>query len=347
MRVKREGFTLVELLVVIAIIGILIALLLPAVQAAREAARRSQCSNNLKQFGIAAHNYHDVHKAFPRGGYVGLGGDFGAGEAWRIWQGFSVHTMLLPYMEQNAIYDNVQWNRTWYNNPVTVRNVKVAAFLCPSAGRAPETTDIWQGGPGCNYAVSFGPTLNWVNPTNRQGPGAISPHKETAIADIRDGTSNTILAGEILSGDANGGSYLPGEPVRNVTYGSGSAGSAWEYPNANVTNQATIEAWGANCEGNKGDHLSSNGWGFLGANYTQTIFNTVAGPNWRYPTCIATGPPGYSSDRDGIYPSRSFHPGGSQHALGDGSVRFISETIQWDLYQALGSKSGGEPVSPP
>ena len=341
MRVKRVGFTLVELLVVIAIIGILIALLLPAVQAAREAARRSQCSNNLKQFALAAHNYHDVHKTFPRGGYIPT--TLGP-EAWRIWQGYSVHTMLLPYMEQNAIFDNIQWHREWYNQTQTVRNTAIAAFQCPSAGKAPLHTSIWNGGPGCNYAVSFGPTLDWVNPTNRQGPGAFSPQRETSMADLRDGTSNTILAGEMLTGDGNGGIYLPGEPVRNAQYG---VARPWEYPNASVTLQSNIDAWGAQCEANKGDHLSSNGWGFLGANYTQTCFNTVAPPNWKYPTCIATGPPGYSSDRDGIYPSRSYHPGGSQHALGDGSVRFIGETIQLDLYQALGTKSGGEPVSPP
>ncbi len=344
MRVKRDGFTLVELLVVIAIIGILIALLLPAVQAAREAARRSQCSNNLKQFGIAAHNYHDVHKTFPRGGYIGRAPQFGASEAWRIWQGYSVHTMLLPYMEQNAVYDNIQWNLVWYNNALTVRNIKVAAFLCPSSMRAPESTSIWNGGPGCNYGASFGPTLNWVGSTSRQGPGAFSPQLETAFADIRDGTSNTILAGEMLSGDGNGGAYLPGEVVFSAYGQSG----PWEYPNASVTTQSFIDAWGAQCEAGKSTHLSRTGWHFLGANYTQTIFNTVATPNWQYPSCVASGNlPGMGSDRNGIYPSRSFHPGGSQHALGDGSVRFIGETVQWDVYQALGSKSGGEPVSPP
>ncbi len=343
MRAKRRGFTLVELLVVIAIIGILIALLLPAVQAAREAARRSQCSNNLKQFALASHNYHDVHKTFPRGANppVNCG----------IWQGFSVHAMLLPYMEQNAIYENINWGLTWYDQALTVRNVPLAALLCPSADKAPPSTDIWSGGPGSNYAVCYGPILDWEGPTdasgnrqNRQGPGAFSTRRETAISELRDGTSNTILAGEVLSGDGNGGSYMPGEPVTNVTY---SGSRPWEYPNASVTSQSDIEAWGAQCEAGKSSHLSSNGWGYIGTNYTQTVFNTVAPPNWRYPTCIATSPPGYSSDRDGIYPSRSFHPGGSQHALGDGSVRFITETIEWATYQALGTKSGKESVSPP
>jgi type II secretory pathway pseudopilin PulG len=329
---------------VIAIIGILIALLLPAVQAAREAARRTQCSNNLKQFVLAGHNYHDVYKTFPRGGYIGAAPEFGASEAWRIWQGYSVHTMLLPFIEQTAIYDNVQWHRVWYNQALVVRNTKIDAFLCPSATKAPENTNIWNGGPGCNYAVSFGPTLDWVNPVGRKGPGAFSPQKETSMSDIKDGTSNTIWAAEMLTGDGNGGAYWPGEPVRNAQYG---APRPWEYPSPSVTDQATVEAWGMQCEANKADHLSSNGWGWHGANYTQTCMNTVATPNWRYPTCIATGPPGYSSDRDGIYPSRSYHPGGSQHAIADGSVRFVAETVDWYVYQSAGTKSGGESVQLP
>ncbi len=336
---RRVGFTLVELLVVIAIIGILIALLLPAVQAAREAARRSQCTNNLKQFALAAHNYHDVHKTFPRYSYISFMKGAGANlDAWRIWQGYSVHTMLLPFMEQQAIYDNINFQTEWYNNPVALRTVKIQAFLCPSSTKAPENNSIWSGGPGCNYAVSAGPMLYWVY-NSRSGPGAFSPHRETTMADFKDGTSNTILAAEVTSGDGNGGTYLPGEPVRNATY---SGPTPWEYPNLA---RADIENWGIQCEANKNDHLSSNGWGWLGSNYTQTVFNTVVPPNWKYPTCIATNPPGYSSDRDGLYPSRSYHPGGSVHALADGSVRFITETIDYDMYQYLGTKAGGETVS--
>lgn len=105
-RWRKRAFTLVELLVVIAIIGILIALLLPAVQAAREAARRSQCLNNLKQFALAVQNYHDVYKVFPRQGYLYWMPNFGVNrDPWRIWQGFSVHTMILPFIEQRAVYD--------------------------------------------------------------------------------------------------------------------------------------------------------------------------------------------------------------------------------------------------
>ena len=111
MRRRLKGFTLVELLVVIAIIGILVALLLPAVQAARGAARRMSCSNNMKQWALACHNYHDVYKKFPRYGFISFMYPEQAyiNERWRIWQGYSVHTMLLPYIEQDAIYNHINW----------------------------------------------------------------------------------------------------------------------------------------------------------------------------------------------------------------------------------------------
>ncbi len=351
---RLKAFTLVELLVVIAIIGILIALLLPAVQAAREAARRSQCTNNLKQFALAGHNYHDVYKTFPRHSYIpsslGCMPKGATCDAWRIWQGFSVHTMLLPYIEQRSIYDNIMWDSSggapdwaWYNNPASVWNVRIDGYLCPSATKAPETaSNIWAGGPGCNYAVSNGPTLYWASGTRWHHPGVFTPHFEIPMSDIKDGTSNSIFAAEVLTGDGDSGFYWPGEPVRNATY---SGAGPWVYPNLP---QSSIDPWGAailaHITASPTDHLSSNGWGWLGSNYTQTVFNTVVGPNWKYPSAGATGPPGYSNDRDGIYPSRSHHPGGSNHALADGSVRFISETIDYDTYQHLGTRKGGEVV---
>ncbi len=368
MTTRRKGFTLVELLVVIAIIGILVALLLPAVQAARGAARRMTCSNNLKQFGLAAQNYHDVHKTFPRYGFQSyLNGDPPSwtnrewDERWRIWQGYSVHTMLLPYMEQQVIFSKIRFAPNaappaegnvidpfvWYNQRYTqdgrsraIWNNRLPEFICPSADKPPATpTDnLWTGGPGSNYAVSAGPTLWWVGDFNT-APGAFSPNKETSMAEFKDGTANTIFAGEVLTGNGNGNIYLPGEPIRNRQY---SGPGPWHWPNLP---QDLMEEWGIQCDGNLGDHLSSNGWGWLGANYTQTVFNTVVQPNWRYPTCIATGPPGYSSDRDGNYPSRSNHGPGSMHLFADGSVHFLKESIEYNLYQAFGTKAGGDIAS--
>lgn len=335
--VSRRGFTLVELLVVIAIIGILVALLLPAVQAAREAARRSQCANNLRQFALAAHNYHDVHNTFPRFGYAPTGHG--------LWRGYSAHTMLLPYMEQGALYDQVhQYAIAGVapdETPAEVRTVQVSGFICPSDTRPLEHESFWSGGPGSNYAVSAGPTLywDWEHEGGRAAfPGVFTRAWETRMADIHDGTSNTILASEVRRGDGSGSIYTPGEPVRNVHYGGP---TPWNFPNLPI---AEITAWGEQCHDNRGDHLSSAGWHWMPANYTQTVFNTVAPPNWRYPSCIANEPPGFSSDRPGLYPARSHHPGGANTAMADGSVRMVSETIDFHTYQVMGARASGEPV---
>lgn len=331
-KLGRTGFTLVELLVVIAIIGILVALLLPAIQAAREAARRGECHNNVKQFVLAAQNYHGVYNTFPRFTYPATGRSH--------WQGYSVHTMLLPYIEQQATFDQIDFlppGREWYNGGNDfMKTTKIDGFLCPSDVSPVNfgSTDVWHAGPGCNYAVSIGPTLDWDN-TNTT-PGVFRMHVETAMRDVIDGTSNTIMASEMLRGDDSGGTYVPGEPVRNAQYGS--------FPSVS---KADIDAWGVQCEANKHDHLSSNGWHWQGANMTQNVFNTVAPPNYQFPTCIAVNPPGMASDRDGLYPARSRHPGGCNTAMVDGSVQFLTDDIEWDLYQALGTRAGGEAVEVP
>jgi prepilin-type N-terminal cleavage/methylation domain-containing protein/prepilin-type processing-associated H-X9-DG protein len=349
----QKGFTLVELLVVIAIIGILIALLLPAVQAAREAARRSQCTNNLKQFALAVHNYHDVYKTFPRQSYISFLAGSGVNlDPWRIWQGYSVHTMILPYIEQRAIYDRIDWRiwDGWYNQPAQLREAVIQTFLCPSDMKAPQTG--WLHGPGCNYAVNSGPWLIWWD-YSQMCPGTFRPNLETTIAEVIDGTSNTIMASEVLKGDDNGAQYLPGEPVRNVIPSWYNHGDPNTYLAPTLRNQPVqpyidnLNAWGIQCQANIGDHLSNNGWNWMGANYTQTVFNTIVPPNWQYPTCIAEGPPGMASDRDGAYPARSYHPGGCNHAMVDGSVRFISNTVDLPTYWALGSRAGRESVQAP
>ncbi len=345
---SRRGFTLVELLVVIAIIGILVALLLPAIQAAREAARRSECVNNTKQFVLATHNYHDVYNTFPRYTFL-FRAHHATSEGWRCWQGRSVHSRLLPYMEEQSTFDQIDDTREWYNGPnanspsgtnnVTVWRTQIDSFLCPSDPVSPiQSTSLWSGGPGCNYGVSIGPTMHWLD---NNGPGAFRAHRDTAMASFIDGTSNTIFMGEITRGDGSGGRYVPGEPVRNRTYPNDGT-RVW--PNLDV---ARLDAWGLQCEGNKGDHLSSNGWHWFGTNATQNVFNTVVPPNWRYPTCIADGPPGMASDRNGNYPARSWHPGGVNMGMGDGAVRFMTANMQYEVIWALGTRKGQEAVEVP
>ena len=190
-KIRRQGFTLIELLVVIAIIAVLIALLLPAVQSAREAARRSQCINNLKQIGLGLHNYHSTIDKFPMGNAIAYS-DPGVQTTWGT---FSSLAMMLPYVEQTPLYNscNFAWT-VWYGTGnavnLTVWNVKVASFLCPSDGNA-----------GLNhfnsYHASYGTgTDPWSSNTN----GIFAPENTAyGLRDITDGSSNTIAFVEGLT----------------------------------------------------------------------------------------------------------------------------------------------------
>lgn len=153
----KRGFTLIELLVVIAIIAILIALLLPAVQQAREAARRSQCKNNLKQFGVAMHNYHDAYKAFQRANYSSVT------TSTTGWQGFAGHVMLLPFLDRTPLYKQIDFKQAfWGGANATLKATKLPQFLCPSDSGWQFGTygnDGGTDGGGNNYFVSGGPSL--------------------------------------------------------------------------------------------------------------------------------------------------------------------------------------------
>ncbi len=312
---KSHGFTLVELLVVIAIIGILIALLLPAVQAAREAARRMQCSNNLKQIGLALHNYHTAHGVLPYASGEGRGPN--APDAWGgIWC-----TMILPYLEQQALYDAIDFNLHHKNLPEHIVKTPIPVYACPSdAGGAdailegrfardnpPVAMGLW-------YTASIGPThpdqclfcpdqtpksdnwccQGWNFGTDAGGGfprgssvGMFGRYKWPVIgfAQVRDGLSNTLMVGETLP--------------RQCSFISAFA------PNFNVSPT----------------NIPLN-----------TFVSNEQKPNedW-YRVC------GF----------KSRHPGGANFVLGDGSVHFISETIDFRLFNALGTRAGGEAASMP
>jgi prepilin-type N-terminal cleavage/methylation domain-containing protein len=184
----RSAFTLVELLVVIAIIGVLVALLLPAVQYAREAANRMSCSNNLKQIGLAMHNYHDVHRRLPPG-WIGTTDDPAAPTGW----GWA--SMILPQIEQGPLYDRIDFNvPVAHAANADERTVVIASYLCPSDGGE----DRWEHGgiefARSNYVASFGTFETEEAPAN--GDGVFFRLSKTKFASITDGLSNTLLVGE-------------------------------------------------------------------------------------------------------------------------------------------------------
>lgn len=335
---SKRAFTLVELLVVIAIIGVLIALLLPAVQAAREAARRSQCMNNLKQLALGMHNYHDINGEFPRNRYGGT--DFG----WNAWHSWSASYKVLPFIEQENLYDRFDRSQGWGYHYNDVMLTKVDTFLCPSAASRPDRSSVSWGGPGSNYGWCTGSTVKTVWGNANEFNGMIIHRKELKMADTTDGLSNTIIASEILggSGTNSGTATYPFD----IFY-TGSDGPFSSVANRAFPTAAELDAIGAAAAAPAGFRGNNGGmWAWYAHGHSS--FNGAAPPNWQHPSAGGSCCPGGGHDWSwGIISARSMHPTGVNAAYGDGSVSFIPETVDLLTFQRLCSRNDGATVTGP
>ena len=361
-RAVRVGFTLIELLVVIAIIAILVSLLLPAVQQAREAVRRAQCQNNLKQLGLAMHNYHSTYDTFPAGR--------AADTATTINDEYGALPALLPYLDQTALWNQVSKplsvnadgsakSPPW--RPFGVRSrdadavnygpwlVQIDSLLCPSDGAPTPEGQI----ADTNYGVCWGDNAFHaaLPPGNQPSRGAFGRAAWNGIRALRDGTTNTLLMGE--NGRSDGSRAYQGAWAHVST--TGDLSDVYADPAGQCLNAAAVtdptnpghypQGTTVNAVG-RGDHWCTGRVAVFG-------FVTVIPPNG--PSC------GRDTTAHALSTAGSYHSGGAQFVLGDGSVKFISETIDtgdlndasknnaptsgkspYGAWGALGSRAGGE-----
>lgn len=336
---RRSAFTLIELLVVIGIIGILLALLLPAVQASREAARRAQCSNNLKQLGLAMHNHEGELGKLPSA-FIGDVPPALTGFPPYLFS-WSALAQLNPYLEQTDIYNRMDLEQpiymppTWNISPANQFAIQqnIGLFLCPSDRMEPV---------GGGYGLTtFGPTNYAVcvgTGTTRGGPplgsawnsdGMFQAKNHLRLADVTDGTSNTAMMSESILGDGatSASGPMPAGPQTVYAY-------VWGQP-LNDANCAAAGLWNV-----------SNRRGFMWASGEMRCasYNHYLTPNAPVPDCVTndmTPGEGYLT-AVALRAARSRHPGGVNVLLGDGSVRFVAETISPDTWRALSTRAGGE-----
>ena len=327
---RKSAFTLIELLVVIAIIAVLIALLLPAVQSAREAARRAQCVNNLKQIGLGSHNYHDVWGVFPPGEGNGA---------------VSVNVAMLPFVEQQALFasfnsalgDRWLWTRA---ENTTVLQARVGPYLCPSEINTNRSNDGWNTF-AVNYAWNAGTwwprTQSWDGVFGRtyDDDDAVKPFSRTNVtfASLPDGSSNTLLSAEVANGPLTAGA------------GRTRVSDCYEVRGLSKTSTVAQATAALNAiDWSKSPIPWTGGWRYKGYPWVEgsmwrSWFNTIQTPN---------KPCGTMDDVSWWYimkPASSYHPGVVNAAFCDGSVKAVKESVSQPVWMALSTRQGGEITS--
>jgi prepilin-type N-terminal cleavage/methylation domain-containing protein/prepilin-type processing-associated H-X9-DG protein len=356
----RRAFTLIELLVVIAIIAVLIGLLLPAVQSAREAARRAQCVNNLKQIGLGLHNYVSTYDSLPPGEQ-----QVWSSEKGRLINGdFSAHVRILGFMEQQPLANAANFSLPILNDTYgaaanqTVALTRITTFLCPSSplpthnglGLAANTTLLNFPVPGNNYFASMGSSLEF-DATQTGGPpnglfyfgGKDTNVPPVKFSAVTDGLSNTIAFGEWKVGTGN--LNIVSIPQDVVFPGPGSLQQNTSDMVLSTNNMAAFLAWTQQCSAARttarGPRTVTLGQYWAIAFPVLTLGNVVMSPNPKVPNCSFLN----SYFSAGMYGLSSYHPGGCNVMYGDGSVRFIKDAISLQTLWALGSRAQGEVIS--
>jgi len=379
---KSSGFTLVELLVVIAIIGVLVALLLPAVQAAREAARRTQCVNNLKQMALGAVNYESAHGYFPAGrefpdwlvsrdpdilksGYTNY---LGVTQTTQQKTGFySVHIRILPYMEANNVYELIDFSRAQtkqmlnggaiFNINYDAYNTAQGMFICPSDPNLERVVSE------NNYRANFGGDTPGAGIRSRENPGEFTPRptdpwhcggngaftmgeRGLKTGQYPDGLSNTAFFSERIKGDGTPTTESPTKAVMITSSARPNEGAIDLTLNilyGGCNNDSAVMPNQYNFNG-AGRWLPGEDWsnGWPFAGYDSTQYNHMAPPNWEHLDCAMTSAISDTPGEHMIVAARSFHPGTVVVSFGDGHTAIVSDDVDLEAWRAAGTRNGEE-----